>query len=548
MEVGSETTPALEVATTFEELGMAPQILEALTEMGYRTPTPIQKQAIPLVLAGRDLMAQAQTGTGKTAAFALPLLQKMISHANTSASPARHPVRALVLAPTRELALQVHEAVVAYKKNLPLRSTVVFGGVDMKPQEADLRGGVEILVATPGRLLDHAGSKVVQLSQVQFLVLDEADRMLDMGFLPDLKRILNLLPTQRQTLLFSATFDDNIVGLARSFLQNPLKVEVARRNTAAENVELVVHKVKEDDKLDALVRVVKAREISQALVFTRTKICADKLGRRLQKRGVSTAIIHGDKAQLERLAALDGFKQGKVQLLVATDIAARGLDIVELPCVFNYELPYAPEDYVHRIGRTGRAGASGLAVSLVAPDEERLLAGIERFIKRDLASSPLPEIVVPHVGVRLPARHGSGRNRAHARGGQGTSPPRAGLCSVDAAGPLQRHTARFLLIMSPEGLLLILFGAFAWYWWDGLQKRELAVQAARTACERAGVQFLDQSVALRKLSLRRDDNQRARFYREYAFEYSSAGDDRQPGRVYLLGARVLSANLIQSEA
>jgi superfamily II DNA/RNA helicase len=248
-------------------------------------------------------------------------------------------------------------------------------------------------------LLDHAGSKVVQLSHVQFLVLDEADRMLDMGFLPDLKRILNLLPAQRQTLLFSATFDDSIVGLARSFLQNPLKVEVARRNTAAETVEQVVHKVKEDDKMDALIRVVKAREISQALVFTRTKIAADKLGRRLQKRGIATGIIHGDKAQIDRLAALDGFKQGKVQLLVATDIAARGIDIAELPCVFNFELPYSPEDYVHRIGRTGRAGASGLAVSFCSGDEEKLLAGIERFIKRDLKPSPLPEIAAP-VAVR----------------------------------------------------------------------------------------------------------------------------------------------------
>ena len=395
MEVSKETSPALEVATSFDELGLAAPILAAVTEMGYKTPTPIQSQAIPLVLAGRDLMAQAQTGTGKTAAFVLPLLQKMVAHANASASPARHPVRALVLAPTRELAIQVHESVVAYAKHLPLRSTVVFGGVDMKVQIADLRGGVEILVATPGRLLDHANSRSVLLSQVQFLVLDEADRMLDMGFLPDLKRILDFLPTQRQTLLFSATFDDNIVGLARSFLQNPIKVEVARRNTSAENVEQLVHKVKEEEKLDALIRVVSSRGIAQVLVFTRTKVCADKVGHRLQKRGIQAAIIHGDKAQVERFAALEGFKQGKVQYLVATDIAARGIDIVELPCVVNYELPYAPEDYVHRIGRTGRAGASGLAVSLVAPDEERLLAGIERFIKRDLNSIPLPELARP---------------------------------------------------------------------------------------------------------------------------------------------------------
>ncbi|MBK9324824.1 MAG: DEAD/DEAH box helicase [Hydrogenophilales bacterium] len=408
MEVDTESAPALEAATTFADLGLDPRILSSLDEMGYKIPTPIQKQAIPLVLSGRDLMAQAQTGTGKTAAFALPLLQKMLAHANTSASPARHPVRALVLAPTRELVIQVHESVVTYNKNLPLRSTVVFGGVDMKPQEAALKAGVEILVATPGRLLDHCGSRGALLSQVQFLVLDEADRMLDMGFMPDLKRILNLLPSQRQTLLFSATFDDSIVGLAKSFLRNPLKVEVARRNSATELVEQVVHKVREDDKLDALVKVVKALDIGQALVFTRTKIAADKLGRRLLKRGIQAATIHGDKAQLERLAALDGFKQGKVHLLVATDIAARGLDIVELPCVVNYELPYAPEDYIHRIGRTGRAGASGLAVSLVSHEEERLLAGIERFIKRDLKVTPLPEaaqvqVVVPPAAVASPA-------------------------------------------------------------------------------------------------------------------------------------------------
>ena len=404
MEVGENTAAALEVATTFKELGLAPEILRALDDMGYSAPTPIQKQAIPLVLAGRDLMGQAQTGTGKTAAFTLPLLQKMIPHANSSASPARHPVRALVITPTRELAIQVHDSVVAYNKNLPLRSTVVFGGVDMKSQEADLRAGVEILVATPGRLLDHAGGKSVHLSQVQFLVLDEADRMLDMGFLPDLKRILDLLPTRRQTLLFSATFDDSIVGLAKSFLQNPLRVEVARRNTATELVEQVVHRVEETAKMEALLQVIKAREISQALVFTRTKIAADKLGRRLQKRGVSTGIIHGDKAQVERLAALDGFKQGKVRLLVATDIAARGIDIADLPCVFNFELPYAPEDYVHRIGRTGRAGASGLAISLVAHEEERLLAAIRKFINRDLVEAPLPDPEPPRpVAAALPA-------------------------------------------------------------------------------------------------------------------------------------------------
>ncbi len=388
-------SPALEAATSFAELNLSPEILRALDDLGYQTPTPIQKQAIPLVLAGRDLMAQAQTGTGKTAAFALPLLQKMLPFANTSTSPARHPVRALVLAPTRELAIQVYESIVAYGKYIPLRSTVVYGGVNLDTQTPQLRAGVEVLVATPGRLLDHAGSRTLSLAQVEYLVLDEADRMLDMGFLPDLKRILNLLPQQRQTLLFSATFDDNVTRLAQSFLRDPLKIEVARRNTAAETVEQVVHKAREEDKIDALLRVVRAREISQAIVFTRTKLTADRLGRQLQRRGLDVAVIHGDKAQSERLLALEGFKQGKSRLLVATDIAARGLDIAELPCVINYELPYSPEDYVHRIGRTGRAGAEGLAVSLVAPDEEKLLAAIEKFINKLLPVAPLPKPAAP---------------------------------------------------------------------------------------------------------------------------------------------------------
>lgn len=386
---------ALEAANTFDDLNLAPELLAAVKELGYTTPTPIQREAIPLVLAGRDLLAQAQTGTGKTAAFTLPLLHKMKPFANTSTSPARHPVRALVLAPTRELAIQVYDNVAAYAKQLPLRSTVVFGGVGMQEQEAALKAGVEVLVATPGRLLDHASNKLALLNQVQFLVLDEADRMLDMGFLPDLKRILDLLPAKRQTLLFSATFNEEITRLAKSFLKDPLKVEVARKNTAAETVEQVVHKVAEDDKTEALLRVVRVRDLSQAIVFTRTKLSADKLGRRLQRRGVDAAVIHGDKAQIDRLQALDGFKQGKIKLLVATDIAARGIDIAELPCVFNFELPYSPEDYVHRIGRTGRAGASGLAVSLVSPEEDKLLAGVERFINRRLEPAPLPSPPAP---------------------------------------------------------------------------------------------------------------------------------------------------------
>ena len=413
---------ALEAANTFEELNLAPQLLAAVAEMGYTAPTPIQREAIPLVLAGRDLLAQAQTGTGKTAAFTLPLLHKMAPFANNSASPARHPVRALVLAPTRELAIQVYDNVAAYAKHLPLRSTVVFGGVGMQEQEAALRAGVEILVATPGRLLDHAGNKLALLNQVQFLVLDEADRMLDMGFLPDLKRILELLPAKRQTLLFSATFDEPITRLANSFLQNPLKVEVARKNTAAETVEQVVHRVPEDDKMEALLRVVRVRDIAQAIVFTRTKISADKLSRRLQRRGVEAAAIHGDKAQVDRIQALDGFKQGKIKLLVATDIAARGIDIAELPCVFNYELPYSPEDYVHRIGRTGRAGASGLAVSLVSSEEDKLLAGVERFINRKLDITPLPTPPAPPPVIRDEAVPATGAVAGGFRGRRSREP------------------------------------------------------------------------------------------------------------------------------
>jgi ATP-dependent RNA helicase RhlE len=391
----TDNAPVLEQATCFADLHLAPEILAAIDAMGYAQPTPIQSQAIPLMLAGRDLLAQAQTGTGKTAAFALPLLHRLRGFANTSTSPARHPVRALVLAPTRELAIQVHDSIVSYSTQLPLKSTVVYGGAGMKEQTVALRGGVEIVVATPGRLLDHAEGKVVNLSQVQFLVLDEADRMLDMGFLPDLKRILALLPTTRQTVLFSATFSDDILRLSGQFLHDPQRVEVARRNTAAENVEQVAYRVAGADKLDALLRIVKARALTQAIVFTRTKVSADTLGRQLQKRGVSAAIIHGDKMQIERITALEGFKKGDIQLLVATDIAARGLDIVELPAVFNYELPYHAEDYVHRIGRTGRAGASGTAISLIAPDEEKLLSGVERFINRSLAIETLPELPAP---------------------------------------------------------------------------------------------------------------------------------------------------------
>ncbi|MCX7628569.1 MAG: DEAD/DEAH box helicase [Methylophilaceae bacterium] len=368
---------------SFDVLGLDPLILQAVAEAGYTVPTPIQQQAIPLVLEGRDLMAMAQTGTGKTAAFTLPVLQRLLPHANTSASPARHPIRALVLTPTRELAIQVQESVQTYGKHVPLRSAVVFGGVDIKTQLPDLTKGVEILVATPGRLLDHVESRNLRLNQVQVLILDEADRMLDMGFLPDLKRILSLLPRQRQTLLFSATFSDEIKRLAHDFLQNPVTVEVARRNTAAETVQQSVLMVASDDKRAVLGDIIRSRGARQVLVFTRTKLMAARLARYLERDGISADAIHGDKSQQERLKALEAFKEGRITALVATDVAARGLDIDQLPLVVNYELPPNAEDYVHRIGRTGRAGARGAAISLVDPDEERLLKDIEKLLKRE---------------------------------------------------------------------------------------------------------------------------------------------------------------------
>jgi len=375
--------------TTFSSLNLDPQILRAVEDQGYTQPTPIQAQAIPLVLEGRDLMAGAQTGTGKTAAFTLPLLQKLLPHASTSASPARHPVRALILTPTRELAIQVEESVKAYGKHVPLRSLVVFGGVDIRTQTPHLMRGVEILVATPGRLLDHVEQRTVQLNQVQILILDEADRMLDMGFLPDLKRILNLLPKQRQSLMFSATFSNDIKKLAEDFLTSPTLIEVARSNATAETVEQKIYRVSQDDKHAVLAELLKQENV-QAIVFTKTKLTTGRLARMLQRDGIAADAIHGDKSQQERIQALEAFKQGKVTTLVATDVAARGLDIDQLPLVINYEIPHAPEDYVHRIGRTGRAGAKGVAISLVAPEEERYLKDIEKLIKRSIPEETPP--------------------------------------------------------------------------------------------------------------------------------------------------------------
>ena len=366
----SSTTPQ-----SFAELGLRPEILRAVAEAGYTTPTPIQLQAIPLILEGLDVMGGAQTGTGKTAGFALPILQKLMPLANASPSPARHPVRALILTPTRELAIQVEEAIATYGKYSGLRSTVVYGGVDIRQQLPTVRGGIEILVATPGRLLDHIEQKSVYLGQVEIFVLDEADRMLDMGFIPDIKRIMALLPAtaKRQNLLFSATFSNEIKKLADQLLNAPRLIEVARRNTTAETVSQSVYKVAAERKRALLAHIVTSRNLWQVLCFVRTKHGASRLARQLEKDGLKTTAIHGDKSQPARLEALDDFKAAKVQVMVATDVAARGLDIDDLPLVINYELPYVPEDYIHRIGRTGRAGASGEAISFCSPDEERLL-------------------------------------------------------------------------------------------------------------------------------------------------------------------------------
>lgn len=368
----------------FDQLGLAPELLKALTESGYTIPTPIQAQAIPLALAGGDLMAGAQTGTGKTAAFALPLLQKLLPLANSSTSPAKHPVRALILTPTRELAIQVEESVKAYAKHTQLRSLVVYGGVDIKTQTPHLKTGVEVLVATPGRLLDHIEQKTLQLNQVQMLVLDEADRMLDMGFMPDLKRILALLPKQRQNMMFSATFSNEIKKLADDFLYKPQLIEVARSNATNDNVTQKVYQVAQSDKQALLTQLLKDADAKQVIIFTKTKLTASRLSRSLAKEGIAADAIHGDKSQQERIKALDAFKAGTVTALVATDVAARGLDISELPMVINYEIPSAPEDYVHRIGRTGRAGALGVAISFVSDDEEKYLLEIEKLIKRQI--------------------------------------------------------------------------------------------------------------------------------------------------------------------
>jgi superfamily II DNA/RNA helicase len=404
---------------TFAAFGLHGDILRALSEQDYTVPTPIQEQAIPVVLAGRDVMGAAQTGTGKTAGFALPIIQKLLQYASTSTSPARHPVRALILTPTRELADQVAENVARYAQYTALRSTVVFGGIDMAPQTQALRAGVEILIATPGRLLDHVQQKTLNLSQTQILVLDEADRMLDMGFLPDLQRIINLLPKQRQNLMFSATFSNEIKKLAQTFMRDPVLIEVARRNATADNVSQTVYCVPSEYKRAAVAYLIRQRGLKQVLVFSNTKIGTSRLARELQREGIKADAIHGDKSQKDRMIALEAFKSGEVEVLVATDVAARGLDIVELPCVINYDLPHSPEDYVHRIGRTGRAGASGDAISLMAPEEERYLLDIEKLTKtkvvRGVLDGFMPQDRPRHAPRETPRDVGARRSREPSR-------------------------------------------------------------------------------------------------------------------------------------
>ena len=386
--LGATITPSM--TSSFSNLHLAEPLARAVADMGYESMTPIQAQAIPVVLTGKDVMGAAQTGTGKTAAFSLPLLQRLMRHENASASPARHPVRALVLLPTRELADQVAQQIALYAKYTKLRSTVVFGGMDMKPQTIELKKGVEVLVATPGRLLDHIEAKNVVLNQVEYVVLDEADRMLDIGFLPDLQRILSYLPKSRTTLLFSATFSPEIKRLAGSYLQDPVTIEVASPNETASTVEQRFYKVSDDDKRYAIRSVLKERDIRQAFIFSNSKLGCARLTRALERDGLRAAALHGDKSQDERLKALEAFKAGEVDLLVCTDVAARGLDIKDVPAVFNYDVPFNAEDYVHRIGRTGRAGASGLAVTLVTDHDGRHVADIEKLTKKKIDLEPAP--------------------------------------------------------------------------------------------------------------------------------------------------------------
>jgi ATP-dependent RNA helicase RhlE len=392
--------------------------VRAVAEQGYTSPTPIQAQAIPVVLSGRDLLGAAQTGTGKTAGFALPILHRLSGKANASTSPARHPVRVLIVTPTRELAAQVEQDIRTYGKHLQLKTSLVYGGVGMQPQIDALRRGVDILVATPGRLLDHVQQKTVDLRQVEILVLDEADRMLDMGFIHDIRRILALLPAQRQNLLFSATFPDEIRKLAAGFMKDPVTVEVARRNTPAELVAQVAHPVDAGRKRELLAHLVKSNDWRQVLVFVKTKHGANRLAQQLSREGVQADAIHGNKSQNARTRALADFKAGEMRVLVATDIAARGLDIEALPHVVNYDLPHVAEDYVHRIGRTGRAGAEGEAVSLVSHEDRPLMAAIERLMNRKVEQKVIAGFEPGSASAQRPPQQKAQQRRQPQRHGQ----------------------------------------------------------------------------------------------------------------------------------
>jgi ATP-dependent RNA helicase RhlE len=434
---------------TFRNLGLVSDLLRAVTEQGYIQPTPIQQQAIPAILQGQDIFASAQTGTGKTASFTLPLLQRL---GNTS-RPRNHAPRALILTPTRELAAQVSDSVKTYGNYLPLRSAVVYGGISIRAQIQTLRQGVDILVATPGRLLDLVEQKSVDLSQIEILVLDECDRMLDMGFIRDIRRILAKLPHERQTLMFSATISKTIEQLANTLLKSPTLIEVASRNTASEQVQQVVHPVERNRKRELLAYMISFHNWKQVLVFTRTKHGASRLAEQLAKDGLKTAAIHGNKSQAARTKALNDFKQGKVRVLVATDVASRGLDIEQLPHVVNFELPNVAEDYVHRIGRTGRAGKSGRAVSLVCFDEYPLLVNIEKLLNQTLFKQVIPgyeptspaepglqtDITTQNVQADQPKRQRSKQRRSSWANNRTQSKPKPTQKSTDAKSRDQKR-------------------------------------------------------------------------------------------------------------
>jgi ATP-dependent RNA helicase RhlE len=414
---------------TFAELGLSAGLLAIVAKEGYVEPTPVQSAAIPLIIDGRDVLAAAQTGTGKTAAFVLPILERLGRHANGGFSPARHPVRALILTPTRELAVQISEAIKVYGRGSGLRSSVVYGGTPIDPEIKMLWNGVELLVATPGRLLDHVGQRTVNLSQVEVLVLDEGDRMLDMGFIPDVRRIVASLPARRQTLLFSATFSDGIRRIAQEFLVDPQIVEVAARNSIADNLTQVLYPVDRELKADLLIHLIDRDQMDQVIVFTDSKAGASRLSAYLERRGVSSTAIHGDRSQVERTRALHAFKGHFVKVLVATDVASRGLDIEALPYVVNFELPHDPQDYVHRIGRTGRAGASGTAISLVSPDEVDRLRDVQRLLRKaipcEVVERFLPDRTRPASADSGPERGPRAASRSRTGSSAPTQPRRS---------------------------------------------------------------------------------------------------------------------------